>query len=143
MLYSFKFKFFMGLLRMWMSGFLLPVLLLRLFSSFYFALSSLDSIVFVYIIIFYCCHVWLWSRRSLFFTNERQKGSESREKGHGEQQWGIKGWETLIVICCMEKESECIIWKKSIFNKRYKKGLINWMKILEVFFAIDVKVACC
>ena len=44
------------------------------------------------------CHVWLLSLRSLFFSNERQKGSEHR----GERMWGGTG--------------RSIVWESNLFS---------------------------
>lgn len=57
--------------------------------------------VFSYIL---CCHVWLSSRRSLFFSNEKQKGSgpsgDGRDGGAGRR----RGWGNCVRITVWGKK---------------------------------------
>jgi hypothetical protein len=68
------------------------------------------AFVLPYYILF--CHVLLLSLRSLFFSNERQKGVDPEVIGSGKELGGVEGWETVNRMCCMRKES--------IFHKRNK-----------------------
>lgn len=60
------------------------------------------------------CHLWILSLRSLFLTNKRYNGSESKGKGRWEELGGIEGKDSVIRIYFMRKESN--------FNKRKKES---------------------
>lgn len=64
-----------------------------------FDLSNFDVMV-CFILLYF---VLLLSLRSLFFSNERQKGSGSGGNGGGEELGGAEGREALIRIYCMRK----------------------------------------
>lgn len=59
------------------------------------SLSNFDTIVFASSYYFVFCHVQLLSLGSLSFSNERQKRSGPEWEGHGGEQRGVEGGETV------------------------------------------------
>lgn len=96
----------------------MAVCLLGLFSSCGFAFPRLDVVVLLSLIIFLCCCVWLVSLRSLFFSKERHKGSDSGWEGR----WGgtgrSRGRETVIRM-----------WENNLFSIKKKSFSLQWVMV--------------
>ena len=89
MYYGFQFSVIIGLWSVWMSGSLILVPYLRLFSFSWFALSNFNLMVFVlsYIYFLSC----LLSLRSLFFFNETKREWSQRKVEMGRGAGRIRG----------------------------------------------------
>lgn len=101
--HSFQLSMYTGPQSVWTRGLCALGLLVRLFPFCWVDLSSLDVMDFVFSYIL-CCRVWLSSRRSLFFSNEKQKGSgpsgDRRDGGAGRR----RGWGNCVRITVWERE---------------------------------------
>lgn len=133
MYYNYYFSIFMGLLTVRISGSLtlmptlgnLFLLMGWVSNSNMLAFGSSSYIVF--------CGVWLLPLRSLFHSNEREKGSGSREEGR----WG-RNWK------CKEKINyQHILFKKRIlFSLKEKKNTRDQRLVnLQCYFFIYIACA--
>lgn len=87
-----------------------------------------------HILFYFLCLVIIFYQ--LFFPNERQKESGSWEKGRRKELGRVEGWETIMRIYWMRKESIFIKWKLWINVKATKKSIHEHVSLFLLSFVL-------